>query len=72
MPPFYHPLLARVFQACERFLSLLVPRLGSLMCIEVEKQIYAAMRQTRKKGALRIGVQPIAATAIPNARDAKN
>ena len=70
LPPFYASFLDRVIGFFERVLSVLIPRAGSVMCVEVEKQIYAAMKQ--KKRGLRIGMQPIAATAVPNARDISN
>ena len=69
LPPIFHPLLRRLLSFCERAIGVLIPRMGSVMCVEVEKQIFAAMKQKRHQGALRIGVQPVPATAVPNARE---
>jgi SAM-dependent methyltransferase len=44
-PPSQHPLMLRLWRSIEWVLSLLVPALGSVLMVEAEKQIYAAIAQ---------------------------
>jgi SAM-dependent methyltransferase len=61
LPPFHIPFWAHIIRYAEQSLAALLPRAGSVICMEVEKQIYAAMKQKKQASGIRIGVRPIAA-----------
>lgn len=48
VPPSQHPVITRSFQWLDQALSFLAPVLGSIMLIEVEKQIYASISEPAK------------------------
>jgi hypothetical protein len=63
-PPSQHPLLLRAWRSMEWLMSLLAPALGSAMLVEVEKQIYAAIRQpARVAGTKKVATAHAAAAS---------
>lgn len=69
-PPVSHPLLLRIWRSVEWLGSLLIPALGSVLCVEAEKQIYAAIKQPSTVVSKRkLAVAPIPAAAAPSSRD---
>jgi len=67
-PPWTHPLMLRIWKPLEWFLSLVLPGLGSVLCVEVEKQIYAAIRQPVHVAKRKLAVANIPAAAAPSSR----
>ncbi len=67
-PPLTHPLMLRVWRGFEWLGSTLLPGLGSVHCVEVEKQIYAAIRQPVHMAKRKLSVANIPVTAAPSSR----